>query len=103
MIQRLELGLGRNRHNQPSSLKDLCRFGVDLVRLVKERQEALSVLDRRSECDCCFRHCLRRSNAALEWQAETNGWRSLNLQVACPLKGLVRRHCHCKQLAVRFF
>jgi hypothetical protein len=35
---------------------------------------------------------LRASNAALEWQARSMGWRSWLLVVAFPLEGLVRRH-----------
>jgi hypothetical protein len=33
---------------------------------------------------------LRRSNAALEWQAGIEWWRSRDIEVACPLEGLVR-------------
>jgi hypothetical protein len=32
-----------------------------------------------------------KSNAALEWQARSLGWRSWALTVACPLEGLDRR------------
>ena len=44
-------------------------------------------------CKCRLHWLSASSNAALEWQAGHLRWRSRELAVASPLKGLVRR-CH---------